>query len=73
MTGLCRDRHSDPSLGSCTDNEEADISETERLSFSETSSIPAPYSFEPSDTESNSSSENSSEHSDHTRLSDLSW
>ena len=35
-----------PSLGSCTDNEEADVSEadvseTERLSFSETSSIPA--------------------------------
>ena len=42
---------SDPSLGSCTDNEEADVSETERLSFSETSSIPAPYSFEPSDAE----------------------
>ena len=64
---------SDPSLGSCADNEEANVPETERLSFSEMSSIPAPYSFEPSDTESDSSSENSSDNSDHSRLSDLSW
>ena len=64
---------SDPSRESCTDNEEANVSETQRLSFSETSSIPVPYSFEPSDTESHSSSENSSDDFDHSRLSDLSW
>ena len=63
---------SDLSLGSCTDNEEADVLETERLPFSVTSSIPAPYSFEPSDTESDSYSENSIDDSDHGRLSDLS-
>ena len=33
---------SDPSLGICTDNEEADVSVTERLSLSETSSIQVP-------------------------------
>ena len=49
---------SESSLGSCTDNEEANVSKTERLSISETSSIPAPYSFEHSNTESDSSSEN---------------
>ena len=42
---------SDSSLGSCTDKEEADVSNTERLSFSTKRSIPVPYSFEPSDTE----------------------
>ena len=54
----------DLSLGSCTDNEEADVWKTERISFSETYSIPAPYSFEPSDTESDSTSEISSDDSD---------
>ena len=63
----------DPNLGSCTDNEEADVSVTERLSFSETGSIPAPYTFEPSDIESDSSSENSSDDSGYSRVSDLSW
>ena len=38
---------SDPSLGSCNDNEEVDVSETEMVLFTKTSSIPAPYSFEP--------------------------
>ena len=41
--------------------------------FSETSSIPALYSFQPSDTESDRSSDNSSDNSDHSRLPDLSW
>ena len=43
--------------------------------FSETGSIPAPhmYSFEPSDTESDSSLENSNGDSDHSRLLHLSW
>ena len=63
---------SDLSLGSCTDNEEADVAEIERLSFSETGSIPAPYTFEPSGTESESSSENSSDGSDHSKLSKFS-
>ena len=33
---------SDPNLGSYTDDKEADVSETERLSFRQTSSIPVP-------------------------------
>ena len=41
--------------------------------FSETSSIPAPYSFGPSGAESDSSSENSSDDFDQIRLSELSW
>ena len=63
----------DPSHGSCTDNEEANVSETERLSYSQSGLFPAPYSFEPSDTDLESFSENSSDDSDHSRLSDLSW
>ena len=63
---------SDRSLGSWTDNEEADLLGTKRLSFRETSSIPALYGFEHSDTESGSSSENSGDDSDHSRLLDLS-
>ena len=54
---------SDRSFGRCTDKEEAAISRTERLSFSETSSIPARYIFEPSDTESDGASENCSDES----------
>ena len=41
--------------------------------FGLTSSIPAPKSFEPSDTESDSFSGNSSDDSDEGRLSGLSW
>ena len=63
---------SELSLGSCTDNEEAEVSGTERPSCSETGSIPAPYSFEPSGTESDSSLENCSDDSDHSRLPDMS-
>ena len=63
---------SDFSFESCTHNEETGVSETGRLSFGETSLIPAPYSFEPSDIESDSFLENSSDDSDYNRLSDLS-
>ena len=61
----------DLSLGSFTDNEKADVSETERLSFGETGSILAPYSFQPSSTKSDSFSVNSSDDSDYRRLPDL--
>ena len=60
-------------LGSGTDNQEADGSEAEWPLGSETRLIPAPYSFEPGGTETDSSSENTSDDSDHNRLSDLSW
>ena len=64
---------SELSLGSGTDTKEADESKAEWPSGSETGLIPAPYSFEPSGTESDSSAATSSDDSEQNRLSDLSW
>ena len=63
---------SELSLGSDTDTEEADESKAEWPSGSETGLIQAPFSFEPSGTESDSSAATSSDDSEHNRLSDLS-
>ena len=59
-------------LGSGVRNEDANKSEAQWSSCRETGLVPVPYSFETSGTESDSSSENSSEHSDQNMLSDLS-
>ena len=63
---------SELSLGSGTDAEQADESKAEWPSGNETGLIPAPYSFEPSGTESDSSAATSSDDSEHNRLLDLS-
>ena len=52
------------SLGSGTDTEEADEPKAEWLPGSETGLIPAPYSFEPNDSESDRSAATSSDDSE---------
>ena len=63
---------SELSLGSCTHNQEADESEAEQPSGSETELIPDPYSCEPIGTESYISSQNTRDDSDHNKPSDMS-
>ena len=56
-------------LGSGIGKEESNESEAKWPSGSETGSIPTPYNFEPSGTESDSSAKNFSDDSDSNRLS----
>ena len=59
------------SSGSSIDDHKADESEAEWPSGTDTGLIPEPYSFEPSGTESDSSSESSSDDDYQNKLSDL--